>query len=474
MIGVAALALVASGCSYVARVTVASDGTQANAASGFAGEPRISGDGRYSLFSSGASNLVANDTNGRVDVFRHDNVTGTTVRVSVDAGGGQLASDSSSVGISEDGNLVAFATAAPVSPADRDTGFDVAVRNVTTGAVELATLRPDGSQLPRPHFLGADPVLSANGRYLAFYDEDPSGAVATEQILVRDLVAHTTTALGTPGLKHGLTISGDGKHVADARQCDPTCTSPQVLELFDWQGVSYPYAPTNATVSDQSTNGRYVLWSPSAGMSRFDRMTGASIAVTRCCDSFGSMSGDGRVVVFPSIRTDLPGGADGGPGYYAVDVLDGAIRRTNVNAAGVAAEPGDANLPPADLDTAGRYVAFSSKAGNLVPDDTDGFSDGFVADAARPQPSSLAPAALPRGAQHAVVVLAGGFLLDGASYDLGPGVTVESVTHRSDGGQRVVVSVAAAAPTGAHDVVVTLAGAMGAATGTCAACLTVT
>jgi hypothetical protein len=184
------------------------------------------------------------------------------------------------------------------------------------------------------------------------------------------------------------------------------------------------------------------------------------------------MSGNGRVVVFPSIRTDLPG-AGGGPGYYAVDVLNGAIRRVNVSASGAAAEPGDANLPPADLDTAGRYVAFDSKAGNLVPNDTDGFLDGFVADAARPTPTKLTPAALSRGTQHAALVLSGGFLLDSASYDLGPGVTVESVTHQSDGGQRLVVSVAANATTGARDVTVSLPGAMGTATGTCGRCLTI-
>ncbi len=472
-IGASALVLVASGCSFITRVTVASDGTQANAPSGYAGEPLTSGNGRYSLFSSGASNLVANDTNGKVDTFRHDNAAGTTVRVSVDANGVQLAAESDAVGISDDGNVVAFATTAAVTANDQNTAFDVYVRNVSTGAVELATLRPDGSQLPPPHFLGADPVLSANGHYLVFYDEDPSGTLATEQIMVRDLVADTTTSLGTPGLKHTLTISGDGKHVADVRMCDPTCTSPQILEMFDWKGVTYPHLPTNASVTDQSTDGRYLLWSPSQGMSRFDRTTGSSILVIPCCDSSGTMSGDGRVVVFPSIRNDLPG-AGGGPGYYAVDVLNGAIRRANVSASGAAPEQGDASLPPADLDTAGRYVAFSSKAGNLVPNDTDGFLDGFVADAARPMPTRLSPASLARGTQHAAVVLSGGFLLDNASYDLGPGVTVESVTHRSDGGQRLVVSVAVDAPTGAHAVAVTIPGAMGTASGSCSGCLTIT
>jgi archaellum component FlaF (FlaF/FlaG flagellin family) len=48
------------------RVSVASDGTEAN---GDTGEPSISGDGRYVAFESWASNLVPGDTNERYDVF---------------------------------------------------------------------------------------------------------------------------------------------------------------------------------------------------------------------------------------------------------------------------------------------------------------------------------------------------------------------------------------------------------------------
>jgi hypothetical protein len=472
LVGVAVLVLVASGCSFITRVSVASDGTQANAATG---GPLISGSGRYSLYASGASDLVATDTNGKVDVFRHDDATGATVRVSLDANGGQIATDSGAVGISDDGALVAFSTDAALTPADQNATFDLYVRNVDTGTVSLASVRSNGSQLPLSHFF-AEPVLSANGHYLAFYDEDPgTGSGATEQILVRDISNGTTTALGTPAFRTGLTISGDGKHVADARLCDPTCTSPQVLEMFDWQAATYPHVPPNASVADQSTDGRYLLWYPAQGMSRFDRLTGTSSLVTPCCDSYGTMSGDGRVFVFPSSRTDLvPGDTNAAPDYFAVDVLSGAIRRINVSAAGAQAVNGTLSiLPPAQLDAAGRYVAFSSKATNLVLNDTNGFGDGFVADAARPAPTSLSPTQLARGANHAVLILAGGFLLDNATYDLGPVVTLESVTHRTDGSQRLVVSVAADAPTGARDVIVRLPGAMGTATGTCSGCVTI-
>jgi len=56
------------------RVSVASDGTEANGRSYFGMD--ISDDGRYVVFSSFATNLVAGDTNGTRDIFVHDLQTG--------------------------------------------------------------------------------------------------------------------------------------------------------------------------------------------------------------------------------------------------------------------------------------------------------------------------------------------------------------------------------------------------------------
>ncbi|MFG1947475.1 TolB family protein [Nonomuraea sp. NPDC048826] len=67
------------------RVSVGTGGTQANAPST---NPSM-GDYTYVAFSSGATNLVAGDTNGVDDVFRHNRVSGVTDRWSVESTGGQ-------------------------------------------------------------------------------------------------------------------------------------------------------------------------------------------------------------------------------------------------------------------------------------------------------------------------------------------------------------------------------------------------
>ena len=68
----------------VERVSVASDGTEAN---GDSSDASISPDGRFVAYSSDASNLVPGDTNNAVDVFVFDRQTDTTERVSVASDG---------------------------------------------------------------------------------------------------------------------------------------------------------------------------------------------------------------------------------------------------------------------------------------------------------------------------------------------------------------------------------------------------
>src|SRR5439155_1466372 len=75
---------------------------------GFSAGPALSADGRFVAFHNTATNLVAGDTNGKTDVFVHDQQTGTTERVSVASDGTQGNGPSSGAALSADGGLVAF------------------------------------------------------------------------------------------------------------------------------------------------------------------------------------------------------------------------------------------------------------------------------------------------------------------------------------------------------------------------------
>src|SRR5438132_6140403 len=107
------------------RVSVASDGAQGNGSSGllsFAFSPALSADGRFVAFVSFATNLVAGDTNGATDVFVHDRQTGTTERVSVASDGTQGNAASTGAALSADGRFVAFHSTATNLVADDTNG----------------------------------------------------------------------------------------------------------------------------------------------------------------------------------------------------------------------------------------------------------------------------------------------------------------------------------------------------------------
>jgi len=87
------------------RVSLGADGAQANAD---CSDPRISGDGRYVVFISSATNLVAGDTNDVTDVFVRDLVAGTTARVSVGPNAEQGERDSTEVAILDNRLYFAF------------------------------------------------------------------------------------------------------------------------------------------------------------------------------------------------------------------------------------------------------------------------------------------------------------------------------------------------------------------------------
>jgi hypothetical protein len=87
------------------RISVGTGGAQAN---GFSDQPRISGDGRWVVFTSVASNLVANDSNGVADVFLYDRQTSAMTRVSQATGGGQADLPSGGPAISDDGGVIGF------------------------------------------------------------------------------------------------------------------------------------------------------------------------------------------------------------------------------------------------------------------------------------------------------------------------------------------------------------------------------
>jgi len=215
-------------------VSVHSDGTYANGNSGL---PRITPDGRYVAFVSIADNLVDHDTNGAIDVFVHDRLTGGTRRVSVDSEGREGRGNSGGpADISASGRYVAFGSWADLVPDDENGSLDVFVHDLQTGDTRRVSVTSDGEEQQGVH----DPssveqaefiwvAISGDGRFVAF----PSGApnlspgrddaplASWQGIFVHDRLIGTTIELtldshgdeGRPWSSNPI-LSADGRVVA--------------------------------------------------------------------------------------------------------------------------------------------------------------------------------------------------------------------------------------------------------------------
>jgi hypothetical protein len=132
--------------STTVRVSVSSAGVQADERSFFA---RISGDGGHVVFSTSATNLVAGDTNAETDIFVRNVGAQLTYRVSIATNGTQANSYSGSQSINKDGSIAAFYSTADnlvgldtneaVDAFVHDSNIVPALFNLVRGTVEDGT-----------------------------------------------------------------------------------------------------------------------------------------------------------------------------------------------------------------------------------------------------------------------------------------------------------------------------------------------
>jgi hypothetical protein len=210
----------------VDRVSVGSGGVQANGNS--TGRTAVSGDGRYVVFMSDATNLVAGDTNGVADVFLRDRQGGgTTSLVSVSTGGAKGDDQSIPGSISADGRYVVFhSLATNLVPGDTNGTWDVFVRDRQLGTTERVSTDScggEGAGLSLSH-----QAISNDGRFVSFSSNAaniaPDDTNSSRDVFVKDrLLGITTRASLTSGGGQGSAgaaipsppaISADGLHVA--------------------------------------------------------------------------------------------------------------------------------------------------------------------------------------------------------------------------------------------------------------------
>jgi Tol biopolymer transport system component len=302
--------------------------------------PAVSADGRFVVFLSDAPDLATNALDGSYQVFLRDTVSGTTRLVSVDLNGGiSGGTDGAIPTISADGRYIAFDSFdGGYVPNDNNNVFDVFVRDMTTETTELISqanaivqlLTADGISSVSGHSLSADgrfiafvsladnlaandtndyqdvfvrdiqngtnilvsvnsagggsangfstrPVISANGRYVAFVSNAPDLTAnktnRTDDIFVRDLQAGTTTL---------VSVSADGATSGNAESSSPQISSDGRYVVF--------FSAAKNLVSNDASRGAEIFWR--------DIPNGLTVSVTTNGNAVDlvSMTADGRYV----------------------------------------------------------------------------------------------------------------------------------------------------------------------------------
>jgi Tol biopolymer transport system component len=399
------------------RVSVAGDGTQGNNASY---DTVLTPDARYVAFVSDASNLVPGDTNGQPDVFVRDRTTGTVERVSVASDGTQANNWSYGAVISADGRYVAFYSyATNLVNAEPHYYSDVYVHDRATHTTERVSVASDGTTGDSYSF---SPSISADGRYVAF-ESYATNLVAgdtngMEDVFVRDRLAGATERISVDGTggqgdkgSRQARITGDGRYVvflSDATNLVPG-DGNAATDVFLRDRVTYAterVSVGNGGVegndasygSGVSADGRWVLFCSDAtnlvdgdtnGVTDTfvrDRSTGVTERVSlgpngvqgNDASYTATISDDGNVVAFTSYASNLVAGDTNYYGDAFVRIRStSSTERVDLASDGTQAND-EVGFSVPSISADGKYIAFDSYASNLVAGDTNAVGDVFV------------------------------------------------------------------------------------------------
>ncbi|WP_030434269.1 hypothetical protein [Actinoplanes subtropicus] len=322
----------------------ANDGTEFGAT--------ISGNGRYVVFTSYASNLVADDTNAERDVFVYDSQTGVTTRASVFAGNRQIPGTSGGGTISDHGRYVAFLVTAFNGTDDQGLplyGQAAFVHDMRTGQTTRVSGQAGGGT-DLPVFQTA---ISGNGKrvvFSGFGDWIGDGGAATG-IFVHDLASGATVRANLPG-------SGDAL---------PDGTNPSISRdgtRVSWQSYD-PYVP-----ADTNETGDVYVRDLIAGTTTLVTANQTATNAGNGYSSAGRLAAGGRYVAFSSSASDLVAGD--GNGLEDVFVRDLTTGRTTAVSTTATGATGNGDSFDATASANGSRVVFVSAATDLGADPGDG------------------------------------------------------------------------------------------------------
>jgi len=342
------------------RVSIDSSGAEVL---GPSSDPSVSEEGRFIAFSSEATDLVPNDTNGFKDVFVHDWVEGITTRVSVSSSGEEANAESNSPFISNDGRFVAFYSNADNLVAGDSNGVtDIFVHDRSDGTTERVSVNDSGVQA---NGASGSPSLSTDGRFVVFASE-------ADNLVAGDSNGETDIFLYDRELNEIELISV----ALVPSECANGSSNTPIISA-DGNFVAFTSNASNLVPNDLL--GRQDIFVRDRVQGVTERVSISSIGDEANFSCYGpDISDNGRFVAFRSTATNLVAGdTNYWPDIFLHDRQSDTTERVSVDSDGL--ESNGASYE-ASIGVDGRFIAFRSSANNLVADDTNGYTDVFVRD----------------------------------------------------------------------------------------------
>lgn len=370
--GVADVFIYNSNTQQVNRASLSNEGMQANAAS-YA--PSLSVDGRYVAFESDATELVLDDTNGKRDIFVRDLITGRTERVSIGSGFAEANSDSFNPRISFEGRFIVFESdASNLVTGDTNKSRDIFIRDRHLGVTHRVSVSESGGQADRDSFL---PSLSADGRYVVFE------SLATN-LVKRDVNNASDIFLVDRTLEEVRRLS--------ASEAGDEGNGPSMLATISSGGshVAFRSFSTNLVESDGNSSWDVFLYEISTGnLALISRSSGGvqgnpSLTNPLVKPLRPSLSTNGRYVAYQSDAAELDPADDNLlTDIFVWDRMNSSTERVSVGSVGE--EPNAHTFGPA-ISGSGRLVAFLSASTSLASN-PGGKTAVFVHDKDAPDPT---------------------------------------------------------------------------------------
>ncbi len=342
------------------------------------GQLSISGNGGLVAFASFASDLVANDFNGVADVFVRDLTANSNLLVSVGLDGNSgLGGGSYNPIISADGRHVVFLSGATnLVAGDINGAVDVFRRDLQTGTTELVSLIPPNfnsinSNLDsiNPSWVNSGelydasfPVSSHDGRYIAFLCHT-NAATAPTSLLWRDMNSNWACVVSGNASNRVITISADGQRVA-------YFDSSSRLYVWDanLQANIYTNMTAGLTSAAISPTGNRLLYLAANQLFVYDLEGQSNLFLcpsTVPIKGSSQWSGDGRYVAFVTATNLVAGDNNGTNDVYLLDLQTGTLTLVSMDQSGTTSAAGASDSPVVSTD--GRFVVFRSFATNVLP-----------------------------------------------------------------------------------------------------------